>query len=122
MIRPFRKPLIVVTPKTLLRLSACVSSFADMGPGTSFLPVMGKIAFVIYKYACLNFFYVRWSGSEPWWSSKNNYCKRATLLQLRRSKKKFGSDEHCDNTYGKLVSVSYFRAAKWNWEVSKGQM
>lgn len=41
MLRNFRKPLIIITPKTLLRLSACVSSFADMAPGTYFKPVLG---------------------------------------------------------------------------------
>uniref|UniRef100_A0A9J8AG89 2-oxoadipate dehydrogenase complex component E1 n=1 Tax=Cyprinus carpio carpio TaxID=630221 RepID=A0A9J8AG89_CYPCA len=41
MIRNFRKPLIVASPKTLLRFSGAVSSLADMGPGTSFKPVIG---------------------------------------------------------------------------------
>ena len=34
--RNFRKPLIVMTPKSLLRHKACVSDLADMGPGTTF--------------------------------------------------------------------------------------
>jgi 2-oxoglutarate dehydrogenase E1 component len=34
--RNFRKPLIVMTPKSLLRHKLCVSKLADMGPGTSF--------------------------------------------------------------------------------------
>ncbi|MGE3143340.1 MAG: 2-oxoglutarate dehydrogenase E1 component [Hyphomonadaceae bacterium] len=34
--RPFRKPLIVFTPKSLLRHKRCVSTLADMGAGTSF--------------------------------------------------------------------------------------
>jgi 2-oxoglutarate dehydrogenase E1 component len=34
--RNFRKPLIVMTPKSLLRHKRCVSRLADMGPGTSF--------------------------------------------------------------------------------------
>jgi 2-oxoglutarate dehydrogenase E1 component len=34
--REFRKPLIVFTPKSLLRHKRCVSTLADMGPGTSF--------------------------------------------------------------------------------------
>lgn len=42
MIRNFRKPLIVIAPKTLLRLSAATSTFADMAPGTGFLPVIGQ--------------------------------------------------------------------------------
>ncbi|KAF9019090.1 dehydrogenase E1 and transketolase domain-containing protein 1 [Hymenopellis radicata] len=38
--RNYRKPLIVAGPKGLLRLSADASSLSDMGPGTSFQPVL----------------------------------------------------------------------------------
>ncbi|XP_072528397.1 2-oxoadipate dehydrogenase complex component E1 [Salminus brasiliensis] len=41
MIRNFRKPLIVASPKTLLRFSGAVSSLEEMGPGTSFKSVIG---------------------------------------------------------------------------------
>lgn len=41
MMRNFRKPLIIISPKTLLRLSACTSNFAEMAPGTYFKPVLG---------------------------------------------------------------------------------
>ncbi|KAM4733569.1 2-oxoadipate dehydrogenase complex component E1 [Anableps anableps] len=41
MIRNFRKPLIVVGPKTLLRFSGAVSSLNELAPGTSFRPVLG---------------------------------------------------------------------------------
>uniref|UniRef100_A0A3B4VL64 2-oxoadipate dehydrogenase complex component E1 n=1 Tax=Seriola dumerili TaxID=41447 RepID=A0A3B4VL64_SERDU len=41
MIRNFRKPLIVVGPKTLLRFSGAVSSLTELAPGTSFKPVLG---------------------------------------------------------------------------------
>jgi 2-oxoglutarate dehydrogenase E1 component len=34
--RPFRKPLILMTPKSLLRHKLAVSSLAEMGPGSSF--------------------------------------------------------------------------------------
>ena len=34
--RDFRKPLIVMTPKSLLRHKSCISDLADMGPGTTF--------------------------------------------------------------------------------------
>uniref|UniRef100_A0A3P9MC65 2-oxoadipate dehydrogenase complex component E1 n=1 Tax=Oryzias latipes TaxID=8090 RepID=A0A3P9MC65_ORYLA len=41
MIRNFRKPLIVVGPKTLLRFSGAVSSLAELALGTCFRPVLG---------------------------------------------------------------------------------
>lgn len=41
MVRDFRKPLIVVGPKLLLRLPAAVSTLQEMGPGTHFKPVLG---------------------------------------------------------------------------------
>ena len=38
--RDFRKPLVIMTPKSLLRHKLCVSKLADMGPGSSFHRVM----------------------------------------------------------------------------------
>lgn len=38
--RNYRKPLIVAAPKGLLRLAAASSKLTDMGPGTSFQPVL----------------------------------------------------------------------------------
>ena len=38
--RDFRKPLIIMTPKSLLRHKACVSKLSDFGPGSSFHRVM----------------------------------------------------------------------------------
>lgn len=40
MIRNFRKPLIVASPKKLLTLRAAVSDLTDMAPGTTFQPVL----------------------------------------------------------------------------------
>jgi len=40
--RDFRKPLIVVSPKNLLRNKRCVSNIDDMGPGTFFHRVYGE--------------------------------------------------------------------------------
>jgi 2-oxoglutarate dehydrogenase E1 component len=40
--RDFRKPLVVMTPKSLLRHKACVSELADMGPGTSFHRILDE--------------------------------------------------------------------------------
>ena len=41
MIRNFRKPLVIVAPKILLRMSAASSTLNDIGPGTHFHPVIG---------------------------------------------------------------------------------
>ncbi|PVD25710.1 hypothetical protein C0Q70_13370 [Pomacea canaliculata] len=41
MVRNFRKPLIVASPKVLLRSPVATSSLADMLPGTHFQPVIG---------------------------------------------------------------------------------
>ena len=38
--RPFRKPLIIMTPKSLLRHKRCVSPLSAMGPGTTFHRVL----------------------------------------------------------------------------------
>lgn len=38
--RKFRKPLVLMTPKSLLRHKLAVSTLADMGPGTRFLRVI----------------------------------------------------------------------------------
>uniref|UniRef100_A0A1B0D4C6 Transketolase-like pyrimidine-binding domain-containing protein n=1 Tax=Phlebotomus papatasi TaxID=29031 RepID=A0A1B0D4C6_PHLPP len=40
-VRNFRKPLIIVSPKVLLRLSDAISKPDDFRPGTFFLPVIG---------------------------------------------------------------------------------
>lgn len=40
MIRNFRKPLIVVAPKTLLRHPSATSSLSEMSPGTTFQPIL----------------------------------------------------------------------------------
>jgi len=40
--RNFRKPLILMTPKSLLRNKACVSKLEEMGPGTTFQTMIGE--------------------------------------------------------------------------------
>ena len=40
MLRPWRKPLVVVAPKTLLRLPAAASSLASLAPGSTFQTVL----------------------------------------------------------------------------------
>merc|ERR1712045_1007195 len=44
MVRPWRKPLVVVAPKTLLRLPAAASSLADISSGSSFQTVISDPA------------------------------------------------------------------------------
>ncbi|MFN3590859.1 MAG: 2-oxoglutarate dehydrogenase E1 component [Thermaurantiacus sp.] len=43
MVRPFRKPLVIMTPKSLLRHKRAVSSLAEMGAGTSFHRVLDDL-------------------------------------------------------------------------------
>src|ERR1700744_4088315 len=45
--RPFRKPLVVLTPKSLLRHKKCVSYLTDMGPSNSFHRVLRDQAEVV---------------------------------------------------------------------------
>ena len=66
--RDFRKPLIVISPKNLLRHKRCVSTLEEMGPGTSFIVrqinhfsnfMISKL-FSIFSYltSCLFFFLI----------------------------------------------------------------
>jgi 2-oxoglutarate dehydrogenase E1 component len=41
--RNFRKPLVLMTPKSLLRHKLAVSELADFGPGTQFQKVIGEV-------------------------------------------------------------------------------
>ncbi|OWR45857.1 2-oxoglutarate dehydrogenase [Danaus plexippus plexippus] len=41
MVRNYRKPLVVVSPKTLLRLAEATSNLSEFAPGTHFKPVIG---------------------------------------------------------------------------------
>ena len=41
--RNFRKPLVVMTPKSLLRHKLAVSRLAEMGEGSAFNPVLGEV-------------------------------------------------------------------------------
>ena len=45
MLRNYRKPLIVVGPKALLRSPVCTSDLSDMAPGTSWQPVLSDPIF-----------------------------------------------------------------------------
>jgi 2-oxoglutarate dehydrogenase E1 component len=44
MLRPFRKPLVIMTPKSLLRHKRAVSTLADMGEGSSFHRCLDDLA------------------------------------------------------------------------------
>jgi probable 2-oxoglutarate dehydrogenase E1 component DHKTD1 len=61
MLRPYRKPLIMVAPKNLIRLPQCVSTLNEMGPGKHFEPVLDDPNVIFFKnhFFCLckfNFF------------------------------------------------------------------
>jgi probable 2-oxoglutarate dehydrogenase E1 component DHKTD1 len=60
--RTFRKPVVIMGPKMLLRLSDATSALSEMGPGTSFQPVLAdpsiKAASQVKKvYFCSGKFY-----------------------------------------------------------------
>lgn len=42
-VRNYRKPLVIVAPKVLLRLADAVSPLSDLTPGTHFKNVIGKL-------------------------------------------------------------------------------
>lgn len=42
--RSFRKPLVLFTPKSLLRHKLCISDLSELGPGTHFHRVLGETA------------------------------------------------------------------------------
>ncbi|ELT94079.1 hypothetical protein CAPTEDRAFT_182291 [Capitella teleta] len=44
MLRNFRKPLVIAAPKVMLRHPSCVSSLADMAPGSTFEPVISDLS------------------------------------------------------------------------------
>lgn len=52
--RNIRKPLILMTPKSLLRHKRAVSSVKEMGPGTNFQRVIGEIDPVISQSPNIN--------------------------------------------------------------------
>jgi 2-oxoglutarate dehydrogenase E1 component len=45
--RNFRKPLVIVTPKSLLRAKEVMSPLADMGPGTAFHRLIGETETIV---------------------------------------------------------------------------
>lgn len=49
MIRNYRKPLIVASPKILLRFPPASSTLADLAPGTHFQPVIGDNSLMEYS-------------------------------------------------------------------------
>ena len=54
--RQFRKPLVIVAPKILLRHPLAVSDLNEMAPGTSFQPVIGDAAADPSKYVFIALF------------------------------------------------------------------
>lgn len=57
MVQPFRKPLIVASPKLLIRLPECVSKIDEMGPNTYFKPVLPDPSVCVFLNKNLKFFY-----------------------------------------------------------------
>jgi len=53
MIRDYRKPLIVIAPKILLRHPAAISPLSDFKPQTSFKTIIGMLYFFLWLYKLL---------------------------------------------------------------------
>jgi probable 2-oxoglutarate dehydrogenase E1 component DHKTD1 len=47
MLLPFRKPLIVASPKLLIRLPECVSTLDELKQGTQFQPVLNDSTVIL---------------------------------------------------------------------------
>lgn len=52
MLRPFRKPLIVVAPKKLLKMREAGSEIAEFGPGKTFIRVMPEVNAQVVPEKC----------------------------------------------------------------------
>ena len=49
--RDFRKPLVVISPKNLLRNKRCISAIEEFGPGTMFHRVISETEPAVYENA-----------------------------------------------------------------------
>ncbi|KAK2101024.1 putative 2-oxoglutarate dehydrogenase E1 component DHKTD1, mitochondrial [Saguinus oedipus] len=79
MVQNFRKPLIVASPKMLLRLPAAVSALQEMAPGTTFNPVIGDSSVDPKKVKTLVFcsgkhFYSLMKQREPLGAKKHDFA------------------------------------------------
>lgn len=100
MIPDYRKPLVVVAPKILLRHPKAASSLADLAPGTTFQEVIGdntcdkrkvnKVTWMdFYSFNLLFSGYLRfwqaldrsWKGTG-WEGSQGFRCHRPTGISL----------------------------------------
>ena len=55
MIRDYRKPLIVIAPKILLRHPAAISPLSDFELRTSFKTIIGMLYFIFVSHTCKTF-------------------------------------------------------------------
>ncbi|CAK8674618.1 unnamed protein product [Clavelina lepadiformis] len=107
MVRNFRKPLIVVSPKILLRLPAAMSHMKDFQPGTHFLPVIGDS-----------------SVKEPQRVKKVVLCSGKHCYALEKERSKLIKTEvinQSDVAIVKLEELCPFPAAELQRELSKYQ-
>lgn len=65
MLRDFRKPLIVITPKTLLRLPTATSALSDMAPSNYFRPVISEFVWIPVLWMFFNPFFLDENVTEP---------------------------------------------------------
>ncbi|XP_071455904.1 2-oxoadipate dehydrogenase complex component E1 isoform X1 [Marmota flaviventris] len=79
MVRNFRKPLIVASPKMLLRFPAAVSTLQEMAPGTTFKPVIGDSSVDPKKvktlvFCCGKHFYALLKQRESLGTKKHDFA------------------------------------------------
>ncbi|XP_012870221.1 PREDICTED: probable 2-oxoglutarate dehydrogenase E1 component DHKTD1, mitochondrial [Dipodomys ordii] len=79
MVRNFRKPLIVASPKLLLRFPAAVSTLQEMAPGTTFKPVIGDSSVDPNKvktlvFCCGKHFYALLKHRESLGAKKHDFA------------------------------------------------
>jgi len=106
-IRPFRKPLVIFTPKSLLRHSQSVSKIDDFGPGTRFQEVIDDVV------------------EDPQIIKRVLLCSGKVYYDLSDRKKKEQRNDvaivRCEQIYPlptelwNAIISKYTRAGRWIW-------
>lgn len=86
MVQPFRKPLIMASPKTLFRMPECKSSLDEMNVNTQFSPVIDDLMVMQKRSSTKTYFYLiidclfNHQGKIKRFNQACYFCERKTLL------------------------------------------